>query len=214
MKTTTLEVHEMNTRTTKTRSRLVALAAGALLALGAGAGPAQAHHANGIACSGADTLPVRTSTGNNYATLRSAVLCLTNEIRRRNGRPPFVRDTLLESAAQSHSNDMVARRYCSHTSPEGVGIGTRYKSYIDYFAPGSYRVGENYYYGSDSGTPARSTPRAAVNWWMHSPGHEANMMSRVTPSFFNLGVGVTDGQCSPSATGPGGTYVLGFGYHD
>ena len=77
----------MKPRITKTRTRRVALAAGALLAVGAGAGPAHAHHANGISCSGADTMPVRTSTGNNYATLRSAVLCLTNEIRRRADPP-------------------------------------------------------------------------------------------------------------------------------
>jgi uncharacterized protein YkwD len=201
------EDDEMKTRITKTRTRLVALAAGALVALGAGAGPAHAHHANGISCYGADTMPVRTSTGNNYATLRSAVLCLTNEIRHRNGRAPLVRSSLLESAAQRHSDDMVARRYCSHYSPEGVGPTTRYKSYIDFYAPGSWSIGENWYRGSDSG--GSSTPRAALNWWMHSSGHAANILST---RFINLGVGVTDGQCG--GYGIGGTYVQGFGYHD
>jgi uncharacterized protein YkwD len=186
---------------------LVALGAGALLALGASAGPAHAHHANDIWCVGADTMPIRTSTGSNYATLRSAVLCLTNEIRRRNQRAPLVRSALLESAAQRHSDDMVARRYCSHYSPEGVGPATRYKSYIDFSAPGSGWIGENWYRGSDSG--GYSTPRAALNWWMHSSGHAANILR--TP-LTNLGVGVTDGQCG--GYGIGGTYVQGFGYHD
>lgn len=186
--------------------RAVAVGLASLAAVGlAGAAPARADHANGIACSYADTQPqpATSTVASNYVQLRSAILCLVNEMRRRNGRVALVRNSLLEGPAQSLATDMVRRRYCSHTTPEGVGITQRYSQYRSGF--GTWGLGENLTTGSDSG--GYSTPRAAVNRWMHSDPHRANILNA---SFRDSGVGVMDGMCNSSLAG--GTYVQGFGY--
>ncbi|WP_210760788.1 CAP domain-containing protein, partial [Azohydromonas sediminis] len=72
----------------------------------------------------------------------------------------------LDAAAAGHSADMAARDYFSHTSPEGVGPGTRitnagyvWRTYGENIAAG---------YGSVD---------AVVAAWTASPGHCANLMN-------------------------------------
>ncbi|MET9343460.1 CAP domain-containing protein [Nonomuraea sp. NPDC003804] len=53
------------------------------------------------------------------------------------------------------------------------------------------------------------TPRAAVNWWMNSPDHRANILS---PVFTTMYVGIALGSADPAdgSTTPANTYVQMF----
>ena len=91
------------------------------------------------------------------------------------GLAPLHRNSTLATAARNHSEDMVARDYFSHDSPEGTGPDQRFSD-LGYRYSG---FGENIWGGWD-------TPAAAVKWWMSSPGHRANILSA---GFTEIGVG-------------------------
>lgn len=105
-----------------------------------------------------------------------ATVCLVNYQRAVNGLPPIYVDSRLQSAAQGHAEDMVARGYFAHTSPEGCGPICR-------AVEQGYRGGaaENIAYGY-------TTPNEAVTGWMNSPGHRANIL---TYDYWTMGSGTT-----------------------
>lgn len=111
------------------------------------------------------------------------VVRLTNEARRRNGCGPLVHDPQLRAAALGHSQDMAARNYFSHTSPEGRDPGDRIRAAG--FSPIS-TWGENIALG-------HPTAAAVVQAWLDSPGHRANILNC---RFTHIGVGQ-----APSARG-------------
>lgn len=82
----------------------------------------------------------------------SDVVALTNAERAAEGLPPLAVDALLTTAAQAHSDDMVARAFYSHTSPNGSQPWDRAA------AAGSRRrtIGENIACGQ------RSPPRSSA----------------------------------------------------
>ncbi|WP_393101650.1 CAP domain-containing protein [Streptomyces sp. LN325] len=124
------------------------------------------------------------STGGLARTARE-VLALTNAERAGEGLPPLLADTPLTVAAQAHSDDMVARAFYSHTSPDGSRPWDRAA------AAGSTRrtIGENIACGQRSAAEV-------VRGWMDSPGHRANILK---PDFTHIGVGLAGG-------GEAGTY--------
>ncbi|MFF2997064.1 CAP domain-containing protein [Streptomyces sp. NPDC057950] len=113
------------------------------------------------------------------------VVALTNAERAGEGLPPLLADTPLTVAAQAHSDDMVARAFYSHTSPDGSRPWDRAA------AAGSARrtIGENIACGQRSAAEV-------VSGWMNSPGHRANILK---PDFTRIGVGLAGG-------GDAGTY--------
>ena len=81
--------------------------------------------------------------------------------------PPLVWNPALGNAALSHSQDMATRRYFSHRALDGSQAADR-------AVRAGYtwrRVGENIAFGQRS-------PREAVEGWLDSPGHCANIMNR------------------------------------
>jgi uncharacterized YkwD family protein/spore coat assembly protein SafA len=108
------------------------------------------------------------------------VVRLVNEQRARYGVKPLQENWELSRVARYKSQDMHDRHYFSHTSPT-------YGSPFDMMrAFGlSYRyAGENIAYG-------QRTPQAAVNAWMNSSGHRANILNA---NYTQIGVGyVADG---------------------
>jgi uncharacterized protein YkwD len=87
--------------------------------------------------------------------------------------PPLGWNDRLAAAALAHSEDMAAREYFSHDSPEGVKPAERVKR-----AGYAYRAtGENIGAG-------QATPEAAVASWIASPPHCANLMR---PEFTEMG---------------------------
>jgi uncharacterized protein YkwD len=110
------------------------------------------------------------------------IVDLTNAQRRANGLPELRVSGYLAQSAQSHADDQARRNYFAHDTPEGVTPRDRMLA-VGY-DPQTF-VGENiyYYYGDQVGIQ----PEAAVNWWMNSPGHRANILD---PRYTEIGVGL------------------------
>ena len=89
---------------------------------------------------------------------------LVNEHRARVGCPPLAWDAAAARAAQSHSEDMSRRAYFSHTSPEGVVVGTR----VTQAGARWQTVAENIAFG-------QPTAAAVVQGWLASAGHRHNI---------------------------------------
>jgi uncharacterized protein YkwD len=134
---------------------------------------------------------------------RTVVLCLLNAERRKAGLRPLVRDARLELAAQRHSEDMVARKFFEHDTPEGIDpqarmLATGYPS-------NNALTGENIAWA----TGPSATPQAIVRLWMHSPPHREDILR---PGFVQIGVGVAQGAPEkPHSTDAAATYATDFG---
>jgi uncharacterized protein YkwD len=118
------------------------------------------------------------TTGANGAQVSDVIFCLTNEVRASYGLPAFRRDARLDASAREHSQDMVARRYFAHVTPEGLTPSAR-------AAAQGYAVGagENIAYGYPSAT-------ATMIAWMANAGHCRNILS----SARDVGIGTFAGQ--------------------
>jgi uncharacterized protein YkwD len=89
--------------------------------------------------------------------------------------PPVTVDPRLTAAAQGHSDDMAARNYFSHTTPEGVTFDQRIKA-AGYPQPGAENIAKG-----------QRSAQQVMNDWMGSDGHRANIVNcRLT----TIGVGV------------------------
>lgn len=115
-----------------------------------------------------------------YATNTSAagLLVSTNSQRTANGVGTLSSNSLLTAAAQAKADDMVARDYWSHQTPDGqqpwifvTDAGYQYTA-----------AGENLAYGF-------MTSAATVTGWMNSPPHKANLLS---VNFTEVGFGIAN----------------------
>ena len=112
-----------------------------------------------------------------YATEMSSsgLLSSTNTQRAANGKAALTINSKLTSAAQTKANDMAARNYWSHNTPDGKAPW-----YFVEQAGYSYsKAGENLAYGF-------STSSQTVNGWMNSPSHRDNMLDS---AFTEVGFG-------------------------
>ncbi|GHH40227.1 sigma-70 family RNA polymerase sigma factor [Streptomyces candidus] len=106
------------------------------------------------------------------------VIALVNSERTKAGCGPVRGNALLRTAAQRHSEDMIARGYFDHISPDGDGPGERVTA-------AGYKwstYGENIAAG-------QATPAAVMDTWMKSPGHRANILNC---AFKEVGIGIAD----------------------
>ena len=131
---------------------------------------------------------------------RTAILCLHNLERGRQGLPPLARNRGLELAAQRHSEDMAARKYFAHETPDGVDPQGRIAA-IGYT---NRLTGENLYFGSGF----EATPVRALRGWMESRGHRANVLR---PEFSELGIGVAYDSPEPRGDDRSAVYTANFG---
>ncbi|MFH9728122.1 CAP domain-containing protein [Streptomyces sp. NPDC017254] len=105
------------------------------------------------------------------------VVALANTEREKAGCGPLRSESHLRTAAQNHADDMSARDYYEHDNPEGDNAGDRMSG-----AGYTWSTwGENIHRGP-------KTPVRAMQDWMNSPGHRANILNC---SFKDIGVGVT-----------------------
>ncbi|MFB7340941.1 CAP domain-containing protein [Streptomyces hydrogenans] len=121
------------------------------------------------------------------------VIALANAERDRAGCGPLRTETRLARAAQGHADDMAARDYYAHDSPEGRDGGDR----ISATGYSWSAWGENIHKGP-------KTPERAMDDWMDSPAHRANILNC---SFRDIGVGV-------ALTADGPWWVQDFGTRD
>jgi len=139
------------------------------------------------------------------ATLRLAsdsVLCVVNSARAMHGVRPLRASRLLHRSAQRHSRDMVARRFFSHVSPNGMNARQRIvrTGYLRR-RPGG-KIGETIGWGSDR----QATPAELVSSFMNSAAHRPLLLDR---RFREIGVGLALG--APVAGMDGATLTLDFG---
>lgn len=138
----------------------------------------------------------------NSSAIERAIFERTNAVRRNQSLyPEFTgNDSLTElkqqsslaSVARAHSEDMADRDYFAHGNPDGEGPMDRYRG-IGEPKLDCNGYGENILLMGTGTVPYRnltttkSVAIRAVDWWMHSPGHRANMLR---PSWTHHGVGV------------------------
>ena len=152
-------------------------------------------------CPGSGQMPERA----NVDSTRWAILCLLNRERARHGLQPLTPNPLLDLASQRHSDDMVARRFFEHDTPEGVPPEQRIVA-AGYAGEGVW-VGENIY----AGAGPDATPVRAASHWMKSPGHRENILR---PQFTEVGVGISYDAPWDIGDRRGATYTTDFGGPD
>lgn len=155
---------------------------------------ATAPAASAADCAGADDQP----TAANVAQVRASVLCLANAERAAAGLPALTAEPHLEAAAQAYAHRMVAEQFFDHVSPDGGTLASRLSAYTSWST-----IGENLAWGDGD----LATPRSAMNAWMNSAGHRANLLSG---AYREMGVGVTAG-APQAAAETAATYATEFG---
>jgi uncharacterized protein YkwD len=108
------------------------------------------------------------SAGGSISAAANEIASLTNAERRQAGLTPFAVNGALMQAAQIHADQMASVGQMAHSLP-----GARYPEPADRLAAAGYRwqaYAENVAYGQGS-------PAAAVNAWMGSSGHRANILN-------------------------------------
>ena len=120
------------------------------------------------------------------SVLPGVLTTLTNEKRAENNAAPLVQNDLLIKAAQLKAEDMAARGYFAHVSPDGKTpwywleqVGYRYSS-----------AGENLavnFFESDDVAQA----------WMNSPTHRENIVKK---NYTEIGIGIASGVYKGSST--------------
>jgi uncharacterized protein YkwD len=149
-------------------------------------------------CANKDAMP----SAGNLDEIRSAILCLHNQIRAAHHLPLLKENPRLRKAAVAHSSNMVNDGYFDHTDPSGDTFVDRIlgSGYVRRNA--GWTLGENLAWG----TGDLSTPDGVMTSWMNSPGHKANILKR---AYREVGIGIRLGV--PSDGTVGATYTLDFG---
>lgn len=114
---------------------------------------------------------------NGGPTPEDEIMELVNQARWDNGQlPPLKRNNLLDSSSETHSSNMATRNFFAHCDLDTAD--SPYDRILDagYFYTWA---GENLHAGS-------STAAGAMDGWMNSPGHRANILR---PEFRELGIG-------------------------
>ncbi|HYX24333.1 MAG TPA: CAP domain-containing protein [Thermoanaerobaculia bacterium] len=127
--------------------------------------------------------------------VRAEMLARANAERTAAGVRPLLRDPRLDAAAQRHAEDMLARAYYDHVSPDGTSPNTRTRKsgYVGRI------VGENIARGP-------MAVQEVMDNWMGSTEHRRNLL---LPAFTHLGVGVAVGH--NAAMGDTVIWVQDFG---
>lgn len=157
-----------------------------LLGLGVNSGNLQAYvrHPGGRVLAYADSMTI------------SGLLADTNASRSANGVAALSLNEKLDAAAQANADDMAARDYWSHNTPEGnppwIWVTAQGYAY--------QKLGQNLATGF-------SDEQSTIDGWMNSPPHRENLLD---PSFTEVGFGFAN---CPNYTAAGGgpmTIIVAF----
>ncbi len=131
---------------------------------------------NGTVNSGSTTTGTTSSTSSaNVATAEKNAVELMNADRRANGLSDLKVSSAVTAVARSHAQDMVNRKFFSHSNPDGKTPSDRLKAAgISYSA-----VGEN--------IAENTSVQAAETAFMNSSGHRANILNS---NYTTVGIGV------------------------
>jgi uncharacterized protein YkwD len=121
--------------------------------------------------------PTPTPTPIDIFAFERRVLELVNIERANHGLNPLIWHTGLANIARAHSEDMARNNMTGHTGSDGSSPRDRVT-----------RVGiTDVRYTGENAYASPSTPEAAVQGWMNSPGHRDNILN---PNHTHLGVGL------------------------
>jgi uncharacterized protein YkwD len=109
------------------------------------------------------------------------LLSLINNTRNSCGLQPLSLNPSLNRIAKSRCDDMIARDYFSHVSPEGKDV----KSFVDESGIMYKLTGENLQYCSP---PSMAGPELFFNSWMESEMHRANILD---PGYTQIGIALS-----------------------
>ncbi len=115
--------------------------------------------------------PAGASSG--VSALESAVLASVNQVRAKHGLRALKFSSRLSAAADQQSEAMGAKGFFSHNSADGSAFWKRIRRY---YTDRNYRywsVGENLLWSSPDLAASQ-----AIDMWMRSPNHRANLMSK------------------------------------
>jgi len=118
--------------------------------------------------------------------LSKALLLQTNRVRLEQGVAPLAPSEELSAAAQAHAEDMMARGFFAHLSPEGSEPIDRLRAR----APRAIVLGLRENLSRTEGDGGLDTARRArrtVEGWLKSPGHRENLLS-AEPTQVGFGV--------------------------
>ncbi len=125
-------------------------------------------------------------TGILSAVLPPVLVDLANQDRTSNQLAVLTVNPILEKAAQAKANDMAAKSYFAHTSPEG-------KTPWYWFSDAGYK-----YSSAGENLAINFTDSGEVNTaWMNSPGHRANILNG---KFTEIGIATAQGTYNGQAT--------------
>lgn len=113
------------------------------------------------------------------AVISSAVVELTNVDRAKNELLSLKVNPVLERAAQLKAEDMAAKGYFAHNSPEGLTPWHWFK-----------QAGYNFVYAGENLAVRFYDSVDVVRAWMDSPGHRANILNS---HFTEIGIGIAEG---------------------
>ena len=114
-----------------------------------------------------------TQTATTARSYDEALVAAINHVRARQGLATLRRSERLDEAAELHSRNMGRRGFFAHESADGSAFWKRVEQFYGSDGFGYWAVGENLIWGS----PDLDIDEA-IEGWMDSPAHRANMLSR------------------------------------
>ncbi len=114
------------------------------------------------------------------------LLRFTNEKRAENGLAPLTQNSQLEEAASKKADDMFAKDYWAHNSPDGLTPWVFIKN-----------SGYDYVYAGENLAKGFINSEDIVNAWMASPSHRDNLLSE---NFKEVGFSVKSGTLNGEQT--------------
>jgi uncharacterized protein YkwD len=114
--------------------------------------------------------------------METEVLRLVNEIRITEGLTPLIGDLAINASAKTRVNEIMID--FSHTRPNGESPSTAYTAL-------PYTYGSENILKASMGNKAESAAKFAVDIWMNSAGHRANILN---PDFIYAGVAAARGE--------------------
>jgi uncharacterized protein YkwD len=133
-------------------------------------------------------------------SLSRRVLAQVNAVRRSHGLVPLRLSASLTAAAAQHSHEMAADGYFAHESVDGSAFDKRLIRFYPATRVRYWSVGENLVWSAPTLTPAQ-----ALDLWMHSPEHRANLL---TPRWREIGVSAVHVASAPGTYGGGPVTIV------
>lgn len=124
--------------------------------------------------------------GTNTSITTQQLLEYTNKRRQDLGEQPLVLNQVLSNAANLKAQDMFAKNYWAHNSPDGDTPWTFFK-----------KVGYEYQYAGENLARGFTSSKDVVDAWMESPSHRENIISN---NYKDIGFAVEDGSLTGEST--------------